>query len=31
MSRVFVKVDFEKTYDLVDWKFLYYILRGLDF
>jgi len=24
-SGVFVKVDFEKTYDSVGWEFLYYI------
>jgi len=30
-SGVFVKVDFEKTYDSVDWKFLYYMLGRLGF
>ena len=28
-SGVFVKVDFEKTYDSVDWEFLYYMLGRL--
>jgi len=30
-SGVIVKVDFEKAYDSVDWKFLYYMLRRLGF
>jgi len=30
-SGVFVKVDFEKAYDSVDWKFLYYMLGRLGF
>lgn len=25
------KVDFEKAYDLVSWKFLYYVLRRIGF
>jgi len=30
-SGVIVKVDFEKAYDSVDWKFLYYMLGRLGF
>jgi len=30
-SVVFVKVDFEKAYDSVDWEFLYYMLGRLGF
>jgi len=30
-SGVFVKVDFEKAYDSVDWKFLYYMMGRLGF
>jgi len=30
-SGVIVKVNFEKTYDSVDWKFLYYMLGRLGF
>jgi len=30
-SGVFVKVDFEKVYDSVNWKFLYYMLDRLGF
>jgi len=30
-SCVFVKVDFEKSYDSVDWEFLYYMLGRLGF
>ena len=30
-SGVFVKVDFEKTYDSVDWKFVYYMMGRLGF
>jgi len=30
-SGVIVKVDFEKAYDSVDWKFLYYMLERLGF
>jgi len=28
---VLVKVDFEKAYDLVDWKFLFYMMGRLNF
>jgi len=31
MSGVFVKVDYEKAYDSVDWEFLYYIMDILGF
>jgi len=30
-SGVFVKVDFEKAYDSVDWKYLYYMMGRLGF
>jgi len=30
-SGVIVKVNFEKAYDSVDWKFLYYMLGRLGF
>ena len=30
-SEVFMKVDFLKAYDSVDWKFLYYMLGRLGF
>jgi len=30
-NGVIVKVDFEKAYDSVDWKFLYYMLGRLGF
>jgi len=30
-SDTLVKVDFEKTYDYIDWQFLYYIMGRLGF
>src|ERR1044072_5620799 len=28
---LFLKVDFEKAYDTVDWNFLYYMMRRMNF